>query len=150
MLSQRRISARRLQPNGRKVPKVYFFDAAAAQGPNTGGAKLENVVACALFKFVHSQQNGFGKNHFLHYFRDREKREVDFVVTLNRKPHWCIEVKSNDDALHLPLRYLHERPRPRRSIQLIRGLKREWEKDGVEGRNLERWLDQLNVGPSGA
>jgi uncharacterized protein len=131
----------------RKESKVYFFDAAAAQGPGADGARLENVVACALLKFVHSQQDGFGKNYSLHYFRDREKREVDFIVTLDGKPHWCIEVKSNDDALHAPLRYLHERLRPKRSVQLIRGLKREWEKAGVEGRNLERWLDGLNVNP---
>ena len=90
----------------------------AAPGTALPGPRLENVVACALLKAIHFRHDRYGKQLALHYFRDREKREVDFVVTLNRRPLWCVEVKNSDSNLHAPLRYLHRRIRPKASFQL--------------------------------
>jgi len=59
----------------KKEPKVYFFDCAA--GFDEKGARLENVVACALLKFCHLAHDRAGRKLRLHYFRDREGREVD-------------------------------------------------------------------------
>jgi predicted AAA+ superfamily ATPase len=41
----------------------------------------------------------------LFYLRDKEGREVDFVVTLNRKVQWLIEVKTSDGEIGNSLRY---------------------------------------------
>lgn len=38
------------------------------------------------------------------YLRDKESREVDFVVTFNRRVHWLIEVKASDDNPSTSLR----------------------------------------------
>ena len=40
-----------------KEPKLYFFDCAKARDP---GARLENLVACALLKEVHFIQDFYG------------------------------------------------------------------------------------------
>jgi len=59
--------------------------------------------------FVHKElvaQIDFGKNHSLYQYRDREKREIDFIVEQNDKKLLGIEVKaghnvSKDDFKHL-------------------------------------------------
>jgi uncharacterized protein len=127
----------------RREPKFYFYDCAAAVADEAGGARLENLAACALLKYCHFQRDVFGKNLELCYFRDREKREVDFLVTLNRRVLWCLEVKTSDDRLSLPLRYLHQRLRPKRSLQLVRHLSRPQEIEGIKISSLAEWLDQL-------
>lgn len=127
----------------RKEPKFYFYDCAAAYEQSGAGARLENAVACSLLKFCQFQRDSTGKNFQLHYFRDREKREVDFIVTLNRKAHWCIEVKSKDDSLSPSLWYVHERLRPAASFQLVRGLDRPREQNGIKINALAPWLEEL-------
>jgi hypothetical protein len=125
----------------RKEPKVYFYDCAAAF--TDSGPRLENLVACALLKHCHLQHDARGRRMHLHYFRDREKREVDFVVTENGRVKWCIEVKEEDDHLHRPLAYLRERLKPAACIQLVRRLTRRKEVAGVGIVPLADWLAEL-------
>ena len=59
------------------------------------GARVENFVACHLSKAV-DYWNDVGLGSFkLHYVRDKEKREVDFLVLRDRKPWMLLEVKSS-------------------------------------------------------
>lgn len=44
--------------------------------------------------------------------RDKEGREVDFVVTFNWRVHWLIEVKPADVNPSTRLRYYTEKLRP--------------------------------------
>jgi predicted AAA+ superfamily ATPase len=126
----------------RKEPKFYFYDCAAAYAENPGPI-LENAVACALFKYCHFQRDALGRSMALCYFRDREKREVDFVIVNNRKVQWCIEVKQADDRLSPHLDYLHQRVKPEHSFQLVRNLDREQELRGISLVNAADWLDGL-------
>lgn len=79
-----------------KAPKYYFYDSAMALGDD--GARLENLVAGALLKEVHRLQDVEGETLDLHYVRDRDGREVDFLVTRNHLPWRMIEVKWKDPA----------------------------------------------------
>ena len=128
-----------------KESKAYFYDCGAAMNSKSPqeneGARLENLVACALLKFRDYNRDVFGKRYELHYFRDREKREVDFVLTLDRRPHWCIEVKLSDDRLSQSLRYLHERFKPKASFQLVKNLDRSLEVQGISILPVDQWLD---------
>jgi len=45
----------------------------------------------------------------LHYFRDIEGREVDFVITESRRPRLIVECKWSDAAPDRSLRYLKAR-----------------------------------------
>ncbi len=75
-----------------KEPKVYLWDWSVIDDV---GAKIENLVACHLLKAVHFWTDiGLGEYN-LHYLRDKEKREVDFLVTKNKKPWLMLEVKSS-------------------------------------------------------
>jgi predicted AAA+ superfamily ATPase len=133
--------ARGLARGIRKEPKVYFFDCAAAH--DEGGPRLENLVACALLKHCHWTHDATGRDLQLHYFRDREGRDVDFVVTEGRKVLWCIEVKSEDADLHRPLAYLCERLKPVEGIQLVNRPIARREVLGIKIVPLSDWLDRL-------
>ena len=79
-----------------KGPKFYFYDNAMVQGDS--GVRLENLVACALLKEMHRVQDVQGEDLGLHYVRDKDGREIDFLVTQDRQPWRMIEVKWKDAA----------------------------------------------------
>lgn len=77
-------------------------------------------MACHLLKSVHTW-NDLGYGEFdLQYFRDREKREVDFVLTDRRRPIALIECKLSDEALSSALNRLGELLGTVPRIQLLR------------------------------
>jgi predicted AAA+ superfamily ATPase len=90
----------------KKEQKHYHFDwsVVPAEGP-----RFENLVASHLLKWVHLQQDALGKDVELRYFRDRDGREVDFVVTEGRRVTTLVECKWGDADLDKSLRYLSER-----------------------------------------
>jgi predicted AAA+ superfamily ATPase len=132
----------RLARSIRKDRRVFFFDCAAAYD-DTGGAQLENLVASCLLKYIDFKKDTAGENWELFYLRDKEQREVDFVVTLNRRVHWLIEVKSSDDAVSSNLKYYSEKLRPVQALQLVLRLDRPLEKAGIKILPLGKWLEAL-------
>lgn len=80
-----------------KAPKYYFYDNGMVQG--NPGTRLENLVACALLKETHRAQDVDGANLDLHFIRNKEGQEIDFLVTREKQPWRLIEVKWQDDAL---------------------------------------------------
>jgi uncharacterized protein len=132
----------RLSRSIRKDRRIYFFDCAAAYD-ETGGAQLENLVACSLLKYVQFRRDAVGESWEIFYLRDKESREVDFVVTLNRRVHWLIEVKASDDNPGTSIRYYTEKLRPDVSLQLVLKLDRAKEKSGIKIVPLGKWLEEL-------
>jgi predicted AAA+ superfamily ATPase len=126
----------------RKEPKFYFYDCAAPY--DEGGARLENLVACALKKACDYQADAFGDKYALAYFRDRDGREVDFILTQNRKMKFCMEVKTSDAALSKHLVYVAERAKPEQAFQLVRALPRTREIGPVKIVRLETWLRKID------
>ena len=85
----------------RKEPKWYLRDWAAIEDP---GSRAETFVACHLLKAVQGWTDlGLGAFE-LGYLRDKEKREVDFLVARNGKPWFLAEVKRQDDSLNPALK----------------------------------------------
>ena len=80
-----------------KQPKYYFYDNGMVTGDD--GARLENLVACALLKEVHRLEDVDGEKLDLRFIRDKDEREIDFVITRNSKPHHFMEVKWADTNL---------------------------------------------------
>ena len=73
-----------------KERKIYLWD---FPGIKNAGAKFENAVALELYRAV-SNWNDLGYGNFsLHYIRDKEKNELDFVIAKNRLPFLLIETK---------------------------------------------------------
>ncbi len=89
-----------VKPWSRNVPralrregKVYLWDYAAIRDEN---ARFENLVACHLLKAVHYWTDT-GEGEFeLFMLRNKEKREIDFLVVRDGVPWLPVEVKLAD------------------------------------------------------
>ncbi len=87
----------------RKEQKLYHFDWSLVPSP---GPRFENLVACHLLKWTHHEEDTQGRDLELRHFRDRDGREVDFVVTENRKPILFVEAKVSAGPPDRNLLYL--------------------------------------------
>ena len=58
---------------------------------------MENVVALALLRELHFVEDTTGSKVALHYLRDKDKNEVDFLTLIDNKPSLMVEVKVSDD-----------------------------------------------------
>jgi len=80
----------------RKEPKWFLRDWSGIADP---GKRAETFVACHLLKAVEGWTD-LGLGDFeLRYLRDRQKREVDFLVVRDDEPWFLVEVKNADDRL---------------------------------------------------
>lgn len=127
----------------RKEKKIYIFNYPLIENE---GHRFENLAALDLLRAV-ELWNDYGWGKFdLHYIRNKEKEEVDFLLTENNRPFLLIETKLAEEnpsaalkgfqtALNVP------------AIQLVR-------KDGVKklfknGKHpilvvtAHRWLSSL-------
>lgn len=86
----------------RKEPKMYLWDWSQVENEAN---KLENIVASHLLKFVHFIYDTEGYKAEIFFLRDLEGREVDFLVTINKKPWFAVEVKSQDKTVSKNLIY---------------------------------------------
>ncbi|KJW03358.1 hypothetical protein REIP_1390 [Rickettsia endosymbiont of Ixodes pacificus] len=88
-----------------KEPKYYLWDWSQIKDI---GARFENLVASHLLKAVYFwNETGLG-DFGLYYLRDKQKREVDLVITKDEKPWILVEAKVSDTSRSSSLKYFHE------------------------------------------
>jgi len=98
-----------------KDPKVYLWDWSLIQDE---GARSENFIASHLLKACHFWSDK-GEGFFeLYFLRDKEKREVDFLVTKDEKPWFLVEVKKSRQALSPHLEYFHKATGAKHAFQV--------------------------------
>lgn len=90
----------------RKEPKLYLWDWSEAP---EGGARVENFIASHLLKFVHFLRDVEGHKTELFFLRDLEQREADFLVTIDQRPWFAVEVKSSEAHGSKSLKYFGSR-----------------------------------------
>lgn len=79
-----------------KEPKLYLYDWSVHKEVHQ---KTENFIASHLLKAVHFwTDQGLG-NYDLYFVRDKEKREVDFLVVRNNQPWFLVEGRYEKNAL---------------------------------------------------
>ncbi len=100
----------------RKEPKWFLRDWASIEDP---GDKAETFVACHLLKAVDGWNDlGLGKFE-LGYLRDKEKREVDFLVARDGKPWFLVEVKQRDEEIGRALEYFQRQLDAPHAFQVV-------------------------------
>jgi predicted AAA+ superfamily ATPase len=87
----------------KKQRKHYHMDWSLV---SDAAARFENLVACHLLKWVQFEEDTQGRDLELRYFRDRDGREVDFVVTEDGRPILLVEAKQSDTTVDASLPYL--------------------------------------------
>ncbi len=90
----------------KKEQKHYHFDWTLVPGE---GPRFENLVASHLLKLCHHLEDSEGHAVALHYLRDRDGREVDFLVTVGRKPWFAVEVKLSETRVDPALAHFRAR-----------------------------------------
>lgn len=99
-----------------KRPKLYLYDWSMVADY---GSKVENFIALHLLKSI-SYWNNIGLGLFnLYYLRDKEQREVDFLIVKNNQPWIIIEVKAHDTKISNNLIYFQEQLQVDHCLQLI-------------------------------
>lgn len=100
-----------------KEPKTYLWDWTNVADE---GGRFENLVACHLLKAVHLwTDRGLG-DYDLWFIRDKEKREVDFLVTRDKEPWFLAEVKfSQKDNISRNLFYFQEKLKAKHAFQVV-------------------------------
>jgi uncharacterized protein len=76
-----------------KQPKYFFYDWSQVKDE---GRRFENLVAGHLWKAVQVWTDLGWADLALHFIRDRDRREVDFLVTRDGKPWFLVEVKLSE------------------------------------------------------
>lgn len=124
----------------KKEPKLYLWDWSEVPGEP---ARFENLVASHLLKLVHWLHDREGHKASLHFLRDALKREVDFLVAVDGKPWFAVEVKTSDEAVSPHLRYFGERLRIPFSYQVLKKSGVDRLVDGVRVVSADRFLLSL-------
>ena len=80
----------------KKEKKLFFFDWSFLEDP---GKRFENMLAVTLLRMsARFSETGLGFFELM-YIRDKEKREVDFVLIKDNRPVALFEAKERDEAV---------------------------------------------------
>lgn len=100
-----------------KEPKTYLWD---WTGVDEEGSRVENLLASHLLKAVHCWTDcGLGQ-YGLWFIRDKEKREVDFLVSRDKKPWFLVEVKlSSKGGISKNLTFFQDKIKAKHAFQVV-------------------------------
>lgn len=100
----------------RKEPKWFQRDWSQIED---AGQRAETFVGCHLLKAVEGWTDlGLGQFE-LFYIRDKQKREVDFLVAREQQPWFLVEVKQSDTALSPSLDFMQRQVRAKHAFQVV-------------------------------
>lgn len=126
-----------------KEPKVYFYDTGLVTGDE--GARFENACAAMLRCHVDFLRDAEGKDVALHYIRDKEGREIDFVIAESEEPTHLIECKWADVSVPPYLMLTAARFPSAQSLLLVRHLRQAEQRGPVRVERAADWLATLKA-----
>lgn len=124
----------------KKEPKLYLWDWSEI---NDGDIRFENLIAGHLLKFCHFLYDTEGFRVQLYYLRDKDQREADFLVTVDNKPWFCVEVKNAYREVPLSLRYFQQRLKIPFAYLVVRESGHDSIKDGVRIVSAGKFLSGM-------
>jgi hypothetical protein len=124
----------------KKMAKAYLWDWSLVGNES---ARFENLVALHLLKSCHFLEDHQGHRVELRYLRDSTGREVDFLVTCNRKPWFAVEAKVGDEEIAKPMRYFVSKLGIPHAFQIALRGSRDYLRDGIRCLPAERFLGAL-------
>lgn len=105
-------------PRGlKKEGKVYLYDWSEITDE---GARFENMIACHLLKYVHFLCDTGEAKAGLHCLKNKQKQEIDFLITKNDIPWLPIEIKLSDESLSPNWRFYLKHLPCKKGIQIVK------------------------------
>ncbi len=99
-------------------PKFYLFDILRIPAGEQG-KRRENLAALHLAKACRYWTDTAQGVFDLFFLRDKEKREVDFLIVRDKKPWMMVEVKSGVKEISPSLSYFHGMLQPQMTFQIV-------------------------------
>jgi predicted AAA+ superfamily ATPase len=124
----------------RKEPKMYMWDWSQVESEPP---RLENMAASHLLKYVHYLYDSQGYKAELNFLRDIEQRETDFLVSINKKPLFAVEVKLNDEKISKDLLYFRDRLKIPFVYQVIKEKNIDFMQAGARVISADKFLSGL-------
>lgn len=101
----------------KKDSKLYLWDWSEISDESK---RFENCMASHLLKLVHFLQDYEGYKAGLYFLRNVDKKEVDFLVTIDEKPWFSVEAKISDTGVSPHLHYFREKLKTPYSYQVVK------------------------------
>lgn len=124
----------------RKEPKLYLWDWSEIENEDI---RFENMLACHLLKFCDFLFDIEGYKAELYYLRDKEQREVDFLVAVEGKPWFCVEVKKMFKGIPVSLKYFVEKLKIPFAFEVVRERNKDFIKDNIRVISADKFLTGL-------
>lgn len=124
----------------KKDAKIYLMDWSEVENE---GARFENLLAAHLLKTVNFLNESEAFKVELHYLKNVDKKEVDFLVSFNRKPWFSVEAKLSDKEPSPNIFYFAQRLKIPFNYQVILKPGIDIQKDGVRIISAEKFLTAL-------
>jgi predicted AAA+ superfamily ATPase len=136
--------ARRVVRAIRSTPKLYLFDILQIRATEMA-TRLENLTALHLLKACQYWTDLAHGDFELRFIRDKQQREVDFLVIRDGEPWLLVECKSGETAPSPALLYFQSILRVGRAFQLVTrpAYDRLYAKTGVRVLHYERFFAGL-------
>ena len=126
-----------------KEPKVYFYDTGLVIGDD--GTRFENACATMLYAQIKLMREALGTETSLHYIRNKEGREIDFVICDSGAPLQLIESKWADPKVPKYLATIASRfPRAKATL-LVRHLRQREQRGLISVEPAADWLANLGI-----
>jgi predicted AAA+ superfamily ATPase len=101
------------------------------------------MIASHLLKFVKYLYESEGYKTDLFYLRNVDKKEVDFLVTVNNKPWFSVETKLTDKTPSPSISYFMQRLKIPFNYQVIKDENTDIVKDGIRIISASKFLSGL-------
>ncbi len=124
----------------KKEPKLYLIDWSEIGNES---ARFENLIASHLLKFVQFLNEYEGYKIKLNYLRNVDKKEVDFLVSINEKPWFAVEAKLTDTQPTPNLFYFKEKLKIPFLFQVVNKKNIDFISDGVRVISAGKFLTGL-------
>lgn len=124
----------------KKEPKLYLYDWSEVSNE---GAKFENLIASHLLKFVHFLYYYHGYKTELNFIRSSDKKELDFLLTVNKKPWFAVEVKLTKTNIDSQIKFFKEKLNIPYVYQVIKKSNVDSVYDGIRVISADKFLTAL-------
>ena len=126
-----------------KEPKVYFYDTGLVIGDD--GTRFENACATMLYAQIKLMREALGRETSLHYIRNKEGREIDFVICDSGAPLEFIESKWADPKIPKYLATIASRFPSAKATLLVRHLRQREQRGLISVEPAADWLANLGI-----
>jgi predicted AAA+ superfamily ATPase len=125
-----------------KAPKYYFFDLPRVSNE---GARFENLVALAIYKEILYRKDVLGEYYSLHFLRNKNQNEVDFLICHEKRPLMMIEAKLSANNLENSFHIFEKGVGAIPKILIVKKLDRSFtQKSGARVVKASEWLEKMD------